>query len=445
MRVIFPSLLLLAVPLTAGADLNWPSFRGGTHAGVAEAPTLPDVWGADKNVVWKVEIPGSGWSSPVVWGERVFVTSVRTDGKELEPRKGLYIQDLNGKTPEGEHRWQVHCLDWQTGKTLWTRDAFKGKPASTIHIKNSLASETPVTDGERVYAYFGNVGLACYDNAGKEVWSQKWEPRKTRMGWGTAASPALHGDRLYVVNDNEEKSFLVALDKRTGQQVWKVDRDELSNWATPFVWQNEKRTEIVTAGSGKVRSYDLDGKPLWEFAGMSVLSIPSPFASDGLLYVSSGYVLDPLIKPVYALRPGAAGNITLKPDETKNDFIAWAQRQAGPYNPSPLVYGGLLYVLYDRGFLSCYDAKTGELVYEKQRLNAGAFTASPWAYDGKVFCLSEDGDTFVVRAGREFKLLGKNSLDEMTLATPALANGSLVIRTQGKLYRIEKKAEKSEK
>jgi outer membrane protein assembly factor BamB len=443
MRVLlFALILVVSIAPSTNADPNWPSFRGGSRAGVAEAKTLPDVWGVDQNVVWKVEIPGRGWSSPVVWGDRVFVTSVQTDGKPLEPRKGLYIQDLNGKTPEGEHRWQVHCLDWKTGKTLWTRDAFKGKAASTIHIKNSLASETPVTDGERVYAYFGNVGLACYDNDGKEVWSQKWEPRKMRMGWGTAASPALHGDRLFIVNDNEEKkSYLVALDKRTGKEVWKVDRDEQSNWATPFVWQNEKRTEIVTAGSGKVRSYDLDGQLLWEFAGMSILSIPSPFAGNGLLYVSSGYVMDPFIKPVYAVRPGAAGDITPKADETKNDFIAWLHRQAGPYNPSPLVYDDLLYVLYDRGFLSCYEAKTGKLVYEKQRLGPGAFTASPWAYGGKVFCLSEDGDTVVVQAGREFKLLGKNSLDEMCLATPALAHGSLLIRTQGKLYRIEKKAE----
>ena len=269
-RVIAFVTILVVAPLAFAGD-DWPAFRGGVRGGVGVAP-LPDEWSPDKNVVWKADVAGRGWSSPVVAGDRVVVTSVVSDGRLPEQRKGLYITDVKGKVQPGEHRWLVHCLDWKTGKTLWSRDAFKGRPESTIHIKNSFASETPVTDGERVYAYFGNVGLACYDNDGKEVWSQKWEPRKMRMGWGTAASPALHGDRLYVVNDNEEKSFLVALDKRTGQQVWKVDRDELSNWATPFVWQYEKRTEIVTAGSGKVRSYDLDGKLLWEFKGMSVLS-----------------------------------------------------------------------------------------------------------------------------------------------------------------------------
>jgi outer membrane protein assembly factor BamB len=435
-----PFAVLLALALTAPltADDNWPAFRGGARAGVAEGKTLPDEWDAKKNVVWKADVPGRGWSSPVVWGDHVFVTSVMSDAKTPEPRKGLYVQDLNGKTPPGEHRWLLHCLDFRSGKVLWTREAFKGKPGSTIHLKNTFASETPVTDGERVYAYFGNVGLACYDLKGKELWSQKWTPYKTRMGWGTAASPALHGDRLYVVHDNEEKSFLAALDKYTGKQVWRVERDEKSNWATPFVWENAKRTEIVTAGTGKVRSYDLDGKLLWEFRGMSVITIPTPFTRHGLLYVSSGYVLDPFQRPVYAIRPGASGDVTLPEKATASKDVAWCQRLAGPYNPTPLVYGDYLYVLYDRGFLACYEAKTGKPVYDRQRLGPTAFTASPWAYNGKVFCLSEDGETIVVQAGPTFKVLGKNDLGEMCLATPALAGGSLFVRTQTRLYRLRK-------
>jgi outer membrane protein assembly factor BamB len=434
-RLAFPVLLLasfLARP--AAAQDNWPAFRGGEHGGVGAGPTLPDSWAADKNVLWKADVPGRGWSSPVVWGDRVYLTAVESDAKNPPPRKGLYISDLSGKVPEGEHRWFVHCLDARAGKSLWKREAFKGKPAGTTHIKNSLASETPVTDGGRVYAYFGNVGLACYDRDGKPLWSQKWQARKTRMGWGTAASPALAGDRLFVVNDNEEKSFVVALDTKTGKELWKVERDEKSNWATPFVWKNGKRTELVTAGSGRVRSYGLDGKLLWQLRGMSMISIPTPVAGDGLLYVTSGYVADPFLKPLYAIRPGAEGDISLKADEDSNKWVAWCRRQAGPYHPSPLAYDGFVYVLYDRGFLSCYEAQTGKPVYEKQRLGATAFTASPWAYNGKVFCLSEDGDTFVVRAGRDFKVLGRNRLDEMTLATPATAGGSLFVRTASKLY-----------
>ncbi len=206
------------------------------------------------------------------------------------------------------------------------------------------------------------------------------------------------------------------------------------------MWHNDKRTELVTAGTSRVRSYSLDGKLLWELSGMSIISIPTPFARGGLLYVTSGYVMD-LSRPVYAIRPGASGDISLKAGEASNKYVAWCQRKAGPYHPTPVAYGDYLYVLYDRGFLSCYEAKTGKPIYEKQRISptASAFTASPWAYDGKVFCLSEDGDTFVVQAGPAFKVLGKNSLDEMCRASPALARGSLMIRTVGRLYCFQKK------
>ncbi len=433
-------LLVLTISLTAGAGENdWPSFRGGVRAGVAEGPTFPDTWNAEKNVVWKKPIPGRGWSSPVVWGQRVFVTSVLSDKDPPEQRKGLYIQDLIGQVQAGEHRWLVSCLDFQTGKTLWQHQAHKGAPAGPIHIKNSYASETPVCDGERLYVSFGNLGLFCYDLEGKGLWSLKLPIRKTRMGWGTAASPVAHDGQVFLVNDNEEKSTLTAYDGKTGKQLWQVERDEKSNWGTPFLWQHDQGTEIVTAGTGKIRSYDLKGKLLWEMGGMSIISIPTPFSRHGLLYVTSGYVADPFNRPVYAIRPGARGDITLAGDQTSSKDVAWSLRLAGPYHPTPLVYGDYLYVLYDRGMLSCFEAKTGKMVYERQRLGASAFTASPWAYNGKVFCLSEDGETIVVQAGKEFKVLGRNKLEEMSLATPALANGSLILRTQSHLYRLATK------
>jgi outer membrane protein assembly factor BamB len=216
-----------------------------------------------------------------------------------------------------------------------------------------------------------------------------------------------------------------------------VTRDEKSNWATPLVWENSRGTEIVTPGTGRVRSYDLDGKLLWEFKGMSVITIPTPSAAKDLLYVSSGYVLDGL-RPVYAIRAGARGDISLKPGEKANEHIAWCQRTAGPYHPSPLVYGGHVYVLYDKGFLACYDAATGQEVYGRTRIDPGSdkFTASPVAADGKIYCISEDGDTFVIRAGPRFEVLARNPLDEMCLATPALAGDSLLLRTASRLYRI---------
>jgi outer membrane protein assembly factor BamB len=435
------AVFLLVTRAVLAGEADWPSFRGGERAGSAEAKSLPDAWSPEQNVVWKCDIPGRGWSSPIVWGERVLVTSVMTDGKLAEARKGLYIQDLSGKVQPGEHRYLVHCLDFKTGKTLWTREAHKGAPANPIHIKNTYASETPVVEDGRIYVYFGNVGLFCYDLDGQLLWSTKTPVVKMRMGWGSGASPVAHEGRLYVVNDNEERSTLTAYDGKTGKQVWQVERDEKSNWATPFIWKNETRTEIVTAGTNKIRSYDLDGKLLWEMGGMSIISIPTPFARHALLYVSSGYVMDLFNRPVYAIRPGAKGDITLPADAKSSKDVAWAQRLAGPYHPTPLVHGDYLYVLYDRGMLSCFEAKTGKLVYEQQRLGAGAtaFTASPWAYNGKVFCLSEDGDTIVVQAGPEFKILGRNKLDEMSLATPAIAHGSLIVRTQNQLFRLEAK------
>ncbi len=387
-------------------------------------------------MAWKTIVPGIGWSSPIVWANKIFVTAVRSDGAVETPKKGLYLLGERPTPSAAAHHWMVDCLDLASGKMLWLKEVHQGPPASPIHLKNTYASETPVTDGERVYAYFGNVGLYCLDFNGQVVWSQKWGSFKIRNGWGTAASPVLHQDRIYIVNDNEEGSFLVALDKKTGRQIWRVERNEKSNWATPFLWENAQRAELVVPGRNRVRAYDREGGVLWEMGGMSSIDIPTPVAQFGLLYVSSGYVGDKN-RPIYAIRPGASGDISLKTEETNNTYIAWQQKTGGPYNPSPLVYGDYLYVLYDFGFLSCFDAHDGREIYSKQRLNAqgmSGFTASPWAYRNKVFCLSEDGDAFVIQAGPEYKLLGKNSLNEMCMATPALVGDRLILRTASSLY-----------
>jgi outer membrane protein assembly factor BamB len=312
---------------------------------------------------------------------------------------------------------------------------YEGKPKSAIHVKSSFASETPVTDGQRVYCCFGNVGIFCFDLDGKEVWHYELAPHATRYGWGTAASPVVHDGRLYFCNDNDEESYLVSLDAQTGREIWKTPRDEKSNWATPFVWQNSQRTEIVTPGTGLVRSYDLAGKLLWSLKGMSSITIATPYESNGLLYVSSGYVLD-MQRPIYAIKPGAQGDISLNDGATANQFIAWSQPKAAPYNPSSLVVDNRLYVLYDRGLVACYDATSGRELFGPQRLpNGGAFTSSPWACDGKVFCLNEDGVTFVLKAGEKFELLHTNALsgDDMGMATPALAGNRLLIRTSARL------------
>jgi outer membrane protein assembly factor BamB len=426
----------------AGVSANdqWPQFRGPAAGVVADDPALPDFWSETDNVVWKASIPGLGWSSPVVWGDHIFLTSAVSAGQEVAPVKGLYDPgDEHGKMKSSAaQRWTVYDVDFKTGRVRWQHELRSAPPPITKHIKNSYASETPVTDGERVYVYFGTIGLiAALDLNGELVWTRDIGAFDGRQGFGMAGSPVLYKDRLYVVNDNNAQSFIAAFNKRTGAEIWKVRREEVENWSSPFVWENEVRTEIVTTGMGKVRSYDLDGKLLWELGGMTANTVPTPFAKHGLVYINSGYP-GAAVRPVYAVRPGASGDISLKPGDTSNQYIVWYQPLLGTYQTTSLVYGDHYYTLLDRGFLLCHDARTGAQVYARQRISAEAsgFTASPWAYNGKIFLLSEDGDTFVVQAGPEYKLLARNSLNEMSLATPAVAQRSLIIRTQSKLYRI---------
>ena len=365
----------------------------------------------------------------------MFLTTVVSTGDVEAPLGGLYLGGERG-VPSDEHRWIVYAIDAATGATRWEREVHRGIPPTSHHLKNTYASETPVTDGEHVYAYFGNVGLFCLTLDGRLLWSRQFDPVATRAGWGTAASPVLHGDRIYIVNDNDEQSYLVALSKETGAELWRVNRDEGTNWSTPYVWEHAEGAEIVTTGTDRVRSYDLAGNPLWELTGMSSIVAPTPFSRFGLLYLSSGYIGDRQ-RPVYAIRPGARGDLTASEGGPLPAGVAWFQPRSGSYNTSPIVYGDYYYTLLDRGYFTCHDARTGEEVYGRRRISVGAaFTASPWAYDGKIFALSEDGDTFVIKAGPEFEILATNPLDEFTMATPAIAHRSLFIRTATRLYRI---------
>lgn len=419
-------------------DNQWPGFRGPGARGIADDPRLPDRWSTTENVDWKRDIAGRGWSSPVVWGQKIFLTTVINTGETEEAKKGLYFGGERLRPPESVHQWKVLCLGLDSGEILWEQQVHEGVPASTMHIKNSFASETAVTDGQCVYFCFGNLGIYCFDLEGNELWRRDLKAYKTRFGWGPAASPVLHDGRLYLCNDNDEDSYLLALDAKSGTEIWRKSRDEKSNWSSPFVWQNDQRTEIVTAGTGQVRSYDLQGNILWTLEGMSSITIATPYAVDDLLYISSGYVMDKS-KPIYAIRPGAAGDITVEADQSSNQYVAWLQRKAAPYNPSTLVYDGRLYVLHDQGFMAGYDAATGQELYGKQRLpNGRSFTSSPWAYNGRVFCLNEDGVTFVVKAGDQFELLHTNTLaeDDMGMATPAIVGDRLLIRTAARMYCI---------
>lgn len=422
----------------AAAAGEWPAFRGTGAGGVAVEEGFPDRWSATENVAWKTGIPGRGWSSPVVVGGKVFLTTCESDVPPEEAKKGLYFGGDRSAPADALHRWSVLCLDLDSGAVLWKKTLHEGKPTQPIHLKSSHASETPVADDGRVWCMFGNVGIFCLDHAGEEVWRKPLPSRPMRAGWGTAASPTLHEGRLYVVLDNEEASEIVALDAGTGDELWKVPRDERSNWSTPLVWRTPDRTEIVTAGTGKVRSYSTDGALLWWLEGMSSITIATPYVHDGLLFVSSGYVMD-RSKPLWAIRPGGTGDITPAAGSAGGGAVAWCQPSAAPYNPSTLAVDGRVFVLHDRGFLAAYSAADGRELFPPRRIADGrAFTASPWAADRKIFCLNEDGVTSVFRAGDAFEPLHVNALaeDDMCMATPALAGGSLLIRTAARLYCI---------
>jgi outer membrane protein assembly factor BamB len=463
---------LACLPLLAfGGD--WTQFRGPNNSGVAVESQAPSEWSIDKNLAWKEKIPGYGWSSPIVVGDKIIVTTAVTD-KQTRPKAfggGGFGPPPGGKDgpkdsgrpkgppggagmygdpapPDAVYRWEIHCLDRNTGKKLWSDVVLERKPAIAATMGNTYASETPVSDGERVYAYFGMHGLFCYDLTGKQIWKKDPGARKMLFGWGTGSSPALDGNRLFVLCDNEEKSFLAAFDKQTGDELWRVPRDEKSNWSTPFVWRNKVRTEIVAAAGAGVRSYDpSNGSLLWELKdpasaqgqgkGPPNTTNATPVGNAELLFVGRGNEMGGL-SPLWAVKAGASGDISLKQGENSNAGIAWYNPKAGPPLASPLLYEGYLYVLSQMGqAIRCYDAKTGKELYKERLQGAKGFMSSPWAHDGKVYCLDGDGQTFVVQSGPQFKLLGKNDIKDMFWSTPAIASDALYLRGADWLYCVK--------
>jgi outer membrane protein assembly factor BamB len=611
---------LTCLPTLAGGD-DWPQFRGSGGSGVASPNPCPQEWSTDKNIAWKAKLPGYGWSSPIIWGDKVFVTTAVSDKqtkpargfggmggfgggarqaggpegavprgfgglgrpgqllppflqerlsltaeqkkqledwqKELDVKLGKLLTDeqnkqlkdlrqgggpgtgrrggfggfgarpqpgqilppflqerlnltaeqkknveelqheVDGKLgqlltaeqnkqfkelreglgrggprgfggfgrqqppPDTVYKWEVYCLSAADGKVIWKQTAAEGRPTIPINPSNTYATETPVTDGERVYAYFGMTGVFCFDMTGKLVWKVNLGSYRLAMGYGTGSSPVLDNGRLFVQCDNEEKSFLVVLDAKTGKEQWRVDRPERSSWSTPLIWKNKVRTEVVCLASPRVRSYDPEtGKQLWELGGLNGQVKASPVSSPELLYVGTGGGFGGFAedagpgappsggrmgggrfgggRPLFAIKAGASGDITLKDGGKSNDGVAWHLPQAGPPTASPLLLDDYLYILEDRsGMLSCYNAKTGKQVYKERLPGARGFTSSPWTYDGKIFCLDDGGTTHVVQAGPPFKVLGKNTLGEMCWSSPAVAAGALFLRTVDHLYCIK--------
>ena len=364
-----------------------------------------------------------------------YVAELQKQGlPEDEIMKRVTARDIELASESEDVSYEVLALDARTGKVAWQREAHRGKPPGGRHRKNTYASETPATDGERVYASFGgNVGLFCYSREGTMLWKQTWAPQPIYLDFGTASSPVVHAGRVYQLHDNEGESFLVALEAATGQVAWKVSRTAnegrlKSGWATPFVWDNGVRTEIVTVGRGLVISYDTQGRELWRLKGITQAT-PTPVAGEGLLFVGSGSQGE-TSRPLFAIRPGAAGDISTAEDAPRSEFVSWFLPRFSAYTSSPLLYRGRLYAVNDNGILQVADARTGKEIY-KARVGGGGstFSSSPLASAGRIYLLSEDGDTFVLEAGDEYKELAKNSVGEMSLATPAADASGLYVRT----------------
>ena len=463
LALVLGLLAAAAAPPVAPVDTTWPQFRGPTGRGVSGIDSLPTTWSATKNVAWKVNVPGRGWSSPIVWGDQVIVTSTSSPGAFKAPSTGIFgndyaaelshqglsqeevlkrvvARDIEVTSEAGELRYMVYSFDVANGKVRWQQEAHRGAPFGGRHRKNTYASETPATDGERIYALFGNVGLFCYTMDGRLIWTHKIEPRPRYLDFGTAASPVVHDGRVYILDDNEVSSYIATLDAKTGAVLWKTARTAggglpLSGWSTPYVWVTARRTEIVAIGRQLAISYDLEGKELWRLRGFTQAN-PTPTEGDGMLYIGTGSQGESN-RPLFAVKPGGSGDISLKDGEASSEFVVWHQPRASAYTSSPLVFGGRVYAVNDTGILQVFDAKTGREIYKARVGGVGnTFSASPWTFGGKIFCLSEEGDTFVLEPGDKYEEVAKNSLGGMTLATPAITRDGLFVRTATELYRI---------
>jgi outer membrane protein assembly factor BamB len=421
---------------------HWPAFRGVNAGGVADGTPTAVTWNtaSGENVAWKTPVPGVAVSSPIVWGDRVFVSTAISGDPSQRIKTGLYgdVEPLNDSS---KHTWRLLAIDKKSGKVLWDKAAYEGVPKTKRHPKSSQASATPVTDGRHVIVSFGSQGLYAYDLDGKLLW-------QTDLGilnsgwffdpdyeWGIGSSPIIYKNLVIVQCDIQRNSFLAAFDADTGKEVWRTERDEIPSWSTPTIFEADGKAELVTQATAFTRGYDpMTGKELWKYSGNSEIAIPTPIVGPGVVIITNGYRG---VQPIFAIKAGAKGDITLQNKSTKSDFVSWSTTRGGPYIPTPLIYGDQLYVLLNNGVFASYRVATGEQIYQKRLGNGGSFSASPVAADGKIYCSSEDGDVYVVKAGLEYEELAKNSIGEVLMATPAISDGLIIFRGLKNVYAIK--------
>ncbi|MDD2304126.1 MAG: PQQ-binding-like beta-propeller repeat protein [Prolixibacteraceae bacterium] len=420
---------------------QWPQFRGPWGRGFVENAKTATTWNVEtgEHIKWKTEIPGLGHSCPVIWGNYLFVTTAVNTTNSESLKVGLY-GDIDEANDSVVHEFKVYCLDKASGKIIWERVAHKGIPKSKRHTKASQANCTPSTDGKHLIVHFGSEGLYCYDLSGNLIWKKDMgilapgPYTDPGVEWGYASSPVIYKDRIIVQCDIPKTPYITALDLATGREIWKTSRgDEVSTWCTPAIYSKDGRTQVIANGFNHICGYDFEsGKEIWKLSNGGDAPAPAPVVAKDLIYLNSAHGK---FSPIFAVRPNAIGDITLASDSTKNQYIAWSIKRGGAYMQTPLIYNGYLYNLQVNGQLMCFDAMTGELKYKDSLKEA--FTASGIAADGKLYFSSEEGNIFVVQAGPEFKLLSKNALKDICMATPAISENAIYFRTQHFLIAVE--------
>ncbi len=424
--------------------VNWPGFRGHNADGIAENYSTPVFWNLDssKNIKWKIEIPGLGHSSPIVWGDKLFITTAISGMENPELKVGLYgsIEPVEDETV---HQWKVFCLDKNSGKIFWEQTSFTGIPKVKRHPKATHANSTPVTDGKYVVAFYGSEGLYCYDMDGKLIWQKDFGVldsgyfRELSAQWGFASSPIIHDGVVVVQCDVQENSFLAALDIKNGKEIWRTLRDEYPTWGTPTISTQKNKTQIIVNGFKHIGGYDFKtGKEIWKISGGGDIPVPTPIIAFDMVFINSAHGR---MSPIYAIKLDAEGDISLKGEDSSNDYIKWSVRRGGAYMQTPLVYGDYLYNLAGNGLLSCFRAKTGEVIYKEKVGQMDSFSASGVAADGKLYFPSEKGNVYVVKAGTKFELLSTNNMNDVCMATPAISEGVVFVRTHHYLVAASEK------
>lgn len=418
------------------ADESWPQWRGPMATGVAPHGNPPVEWDAKKNIAWKVEIPGKGYASPIVWKDTIYVLSAVPTGEPIEIPEPPESEDgerrRRGIVPTQTQQFTIMALSRADGNVLWKKVLREEVPHEGTHQTATWASNSPITDGEHIFAYFGSRGLYCLDMEGNLIWEKDLGDMQTRRGFGEGSSPALHGDSLVINWDHEGDSFIVVLDKNTGEEIWRRDRDEVTSWSTPLIVEHGGKTHVIVSATDRVRSYDLaTGDVIWEVGGMTVNAIPTPVHLDGLVIVMSGFRGNALL---------AIKLDTAKGDITGTDSVVWSLDRDTPYTPSPLLYDDQLFFLKTNdGILSSYNAKTGEKYFGPVRLeDTPNIYASPVGADGRVYIAGRDGAVVVIEKGPEFKVLAVNELDDGFDASPAIVDNEIYLRGKQHLYRISK-------